>query len=259
MANLWTVRAEARIDAGWPGGMAAMFRDYSDGSCDLAMITRRTGVEFRALRRMFKAHGVRLRSRSEANVVSYVLNPARSQKTAEKLRTSSSAFRPEVQAKMRATKIANHRRDPSTHINAKCKPSKYEAMFIDTLKTDGVAFIFNQHAAGFWLDFYLFEMGIGIELERGSVRPDLRRHLTIIDALGLSNIIYIPTRMIRNGYTILVGHVISDLKSGSLDPSTIGQNGMVACKRKRKGVERIEMYGYDLVRPFVPVKLPDAP
>lgn len=84
-------------------------------------------------------------------------------RTAEKLKSSSSAFRPEVRAKMVDAKRKLHEQDPSTHINARTPPTRIEGLLLQKLAEWGFNAVHNRSFFPYWVDIFLPEIDVGIE------------------------------------------------------------------------------------------------
>lgn len=216
------MKAVSRIN--WPGGLEAMFVAYRTGEIDLATITRKTGVAFRSLRQLFESHGVRLRTRSEALSRDHAINPRR--KAASKAQGERLAS-PASQLRSRIARRESHLCDPSKHLNAKVGMSPYERQTAAALKDAGIAFEFNKSFPPFWLDFWLPELAIGVEVQRPNRIPSKSRDAAIREA-GARAVLYFSTYQIRHGRLNDLIEVILLLQCGHLDPAALGEYTMVS-------------------------------
>lgn len=139
------------------------------------------------------------RSRPEALKLKWSQDPERHKRMSELMQRETSARRPEVREKMNATRIAQHRKNPSSHPNAKVAMSKYETVFADVLKSAGIRYAFNASFPPYWVDFHLPDYNIGIECyrDRGD-GMDYKRH-SIIEMQGIT-LYYLPTSYLRTTY-----------------------------------------------------------
>ena len=118
---------------------------------------------------------------------------------AEKLKTSSSAFRPEVRVKMVEAKRRLHQQDPSTHINARARPTPCEGLLLQFLAEWGFKANHNHSLFPYWIDIFLPEISTGIECF-GSGRlnsMEWSRHAEL-SARGV-RMLYVANRSIESG------------------------------------------------------------
>jgi hypothetical protein len=233
-------KAEAKVNVTWPGGTQGAIADYQAEHASLAMISNTTGVAFRSLRRIFIHYGATLRNRQLSILVGYRIHPEWSERTAAKLRKSSSFFRPDVKQRCVAARVATIRANPGLHPNAKVKMSYRESLLAAILSSFGVLFQFNANAGRYWLDFLLPELNVGVELQRSQVRPSWNRDRVIRDILGLDTIFYVPGRWFNEGRTEYLKTFIADLKCRRINPASLGEYRMICCKSKRTDTRYID-------------------
>lgn len=218
-------RAIGRINAAWPGGTEAMLADYAAGKVSLADVTEKTGVRFRALRRIFAQTGAKIRTVAEATRREHAWNPER--------RASASAvakrvFRnPEIRAASYAARRAAHLVDPSKHVNFRAKMSKYESITAAALKDAGFAYEFNRPFPPFWVDFWLPDLAVGIEVQKPSRIPSRDRDAQI-RAAGARTVFYFSTYHIGLDRIDDLIQVVLDVQCGRLDPASLGEYTMIS-------------------------------
>jgi len=221
---MYRKKSEERIERLWSGGLDSAIKSYQSGEASIQDITEVTGILFRAIRRVFAHHGVKIVSRSEAQTAHYARHPERKAKisAAHKAITIPA----EQRGRMIDANIAAIRRDPSIHINARVNPSIYESKVIHALQSAGISYRFNHPSPPFWLDFYFPEMSVGLEIQRTQVHPDRNRHNSVVKSLGLRALVYYRVYEVKKNRISDLINLLSDIKIGSFDPSIIGEYSM---------------------------------
>lgn len=138
-------------------------------------------------------------------------------RAAEKLKVCSSAFRPEVRAKIAAANRARHQQDPSAHINARTPPTRIEALLLEKLADWGFNAVHNRSFFPYWIDIFIPALNVGIECF-GSGRlnhSEWTRHAELC-ARGVK-MLYVANRVIDAGN-------LGDLHQNLSNAKVIGAN-----------------------------------
>lgn len=146
---------------------------------------------------------------------------------AEKLKTNSSAFRPEVRAKMVEAKRRLHQQDPSTHINARIPPTRIESLLLRKLTDWGFDAAHNRSFFPYWVDIFLPSINVGIECF-GSQRlknMEWTRHAELC-ARGV-RLLYVANRVIDMGSLGDLHQYLANLQILGADPSTQSQKTVI--------------------------------
>lgn len=244
-------QAEARL-AVYPGGVEGFVADYLQEKASIADVSRLTGVAYRAMKRILLNRGIALRGTAAANTIHHRLHPERAQKVGDQNRTIRAACRPEVRAKMVATRRESVRRDPTMHINGVVGMGAHEKVFAAALSERGVEFVFNKQAFPYWLDFFFPALLVGVEIQADSPWPNRDRDATIREVLGLKTIIYFQYYQMRQKRVGDLVDLIVDIQEGRFDPSALGEETMLT-RRPGKGAG-LELNGYKFRRPFVRIR-----
>lgn len=148
-------------------------------------------------------------------------------RTAEKLRISTSARRPEVRAKMAETRRAGYRNNPGAHPNAKAAPTKREQTMLDTLKQWGFEAIHNYHAPPYWIDAFIPSLNVGIECFSKSrcKTMEWERH-TSLTARGI-RLLYVFNGNIDRGNLSDLHQYLTNLKVLGSNPSAQCQEAVI--------------------------------
>lgn len=213
-------RSAALIDAHWPGGVAGAIADYQAERASLKQIMRAAKLQPHSVRRFFKSRGVQLRDPVAAGVVGKKLNPDWRERISKAKRLHPFRHSPGVTAVATAKRVATVRSDPSRHGNAHAKMTNRERQFADMLDAVPYRYEFNKPAAHYFLDFYLPDLSIGVEVQRSQTRPERSRDAAIIAALGLKGILYVPTWYLREGLAGEVAKLVRRLYL--IDPAMLG-------------------------------------
>lgn len=222
-------RAQDKIDKLWPGGFVGAVESYIRGDILFSDITKQTGVHFRAIRKLMISAGVQIRSRSESQKIDYARNPGRKAKVAAANKLHRAFCRPDVRARMIASRKAAHLVNPLLHVNSLAKPSVNEILVLDALRDAGIECVFNKPSPPYWLDIYIPEIKLGIELQRPDW-PCKVRHFSIIESLGLNALIYFANYQIKQGRICDLVKFVSDVKARRCDPSVLGEHAMLSRK-----------------------------
>lgn len=146
-------------------------------------------------------------------------------RTAGKLARRRWLLRPEVVQRAHAHRRANHRADPSTHIQATAQPTRAERIFAEHLQATGRAFEF-QHpiVVGdelYFIDFFLPDANLAIELTKIRSRVPAERLRAIWRAGHLP--LAIPNYPVERGQFAHIDQAIAGAYAGEFHPATVGE------------------------------------
>ena len=260
MAKRGTSVVEARLLAAHGAGLGEYLRDlYVVRGLTMRELRVPLGtVSHVRIRALLIKYGVQIRRGSEAVAHQWVRLPERRKTQAESMRRASTAraangehwakghtkethpglaryaeklaarqwlTAPNVVARARESTMARHREDPSTHSQSTAAPSRIERLMMTWLEARGIRYVF-QHpiVAGadlLFLDFFLPDIGIGIEVTNSRSRVPPERLRTLLQA-------GIPTIAVYNYAVEKTGlpnadEAIARAKRGEFNPTTVGE------------------------------------
>jgi hypothetical protein len=148
-------------------------------------------------------------------------------RAAEKLKSSSSAFRPEVRAKIAETARRRHQQDITTHINARTPPTRIESLLLQQLTDWGFDVAHNRSFFPYWVDIFLPSINVGVECF-GSGRlksTEWTRHAELC-ARGVT-MLYVANRAIEAGNLGDLHEHLTNLQVLSPNPAAQGQKAVI--------------------------------
>jgi very-short-patch-repair endonuclease len=226
-----------------------------------------------AIRAMLEKYGIPIRRGSDAVRHQWVRNPDRKEKIAkifrasllersqngshwakgfkkeshqglaaisDKLRESGRLLTSESLRKAAATRKANHRADPTTHVNAKAKPTRVESLFMEWLGARGARFEFQKSLqvgeSLYFADFFLPDANLAIEVTNSHGRVPNQR-LKDFTAAGWK-VIAVLNSSVDSGNLALTENAIANAYAGEFNPATVGECWMIRrnnnCSARRK-------------------------
>lgn len=161
-------------------------------------------------------------------------------RTAEKLRKSTSARRPEVKVKAAVSHRLFIRRNPAEHATSKLPPTRAESLMLDHVRSLGFKAIHNHIAhtdlGPKWLNVFIPRLNLAIGCESyGRFPLDWRRHAAV-SVLGIRQV-FITNRRIRRGQWEGLDQYIACLKSVRPHPTAHGQNTVIWGRRNTASFE----------------------
>lgn len=213
-------RVLEKIRLQYPGGLDAFISDYRDERKTMRQLLSAVPLQYRAFMRAFSLLGVPMRDKSARMIVARKLNPAWNDNISRGKLREPFHHSPEVTASATEKRMKLFRADPSRHGQSHIGMSRREQTVKAMLDRYGVHGIFNQPAAGYFVDFYLPDLRIGIEVQRSQCLPDKLRCEAITQALSLRTMIYIPNIYFRTGNS---GYIDSLIQTIAKDHETLAE------------------------------------
>lgn len=238
---------------------AIAFRLYIEDLITTRQLCDRWKVNNRSAPKILKHLGIKIRNPSEAVKTQWVNNPERRElsrevmrknatemsrqgrhprlgktketdegvrKIAEKLKTSTSAKRPEVMKKITEARIKRFRANPSEHPNAKVKPTRAELMMIAHLQNMGFEVVHNHYIEPYWIDVYIPSLQIGIECFSVGRTPFDWARISSISGRGI-NLLYVVNRYVYDGKLADLDEYILLCQRVGSNPTSQGQKTVI--------------------------------
>lgn len=223
-----------------------MLDEYQSERTTLKAIIRKTGVLTRALHRIFAAHGIKIRSANEASEVGRRLNPDWRGHISRTKRLKPFVHSPEVTRIAAQKRVRLFREQPHRHSLSHMPMKPREKMLAAMLDARGIEYSFNHHSGGYWLDFYLPQLRVGIELQN-TKPPCKQRDDSLTASLRLRGIFYVMVRYFREGKQHAIARLLDSLKAGQVNIESLG-DARALCVRPGNGINSesagIKFLGY---------------
>jgi len=232
------------INSRYPGGVVCMCADYISGKYSVKEIARICGIDTGPVAKVLRSKNIALRGVQEASIKHYQAHPERAVKVSRAHKVLKVCNRPDVRARATATRKLTNFLNPSTHPNFLAKMTKWEEVVAQALTVAGIKFEFNKSAPPYWLDFYLTDRNIGLEIQRSSRPNNKNRDLDIRSTLQLKNILYFATEDVQRGLVSNLIHLIQDIDFGRFDPTLLGEYTMLRCKKYGAGIFTCNGYNF---------------